>query len=84
MSIGPCVQFVEFEGVFWLSPGTWKKVVYDGKPHVRFCCPNGHTAFLQHYIDEEGKVEPSVKCPVEGCGFHNWIQLVGWKGWDNE
>lgn len=42
-------------------------------------CPNcGRQCFLNHEIAEDGTVNPSVICPFAGCGFHDWITLVGW------
>lgn len=31
-------------------------------------CPNGHISILNHDIDINGKITPSVQCPK--CNFH--------------
>lgn len=45
---------------------------------ARIVCANGHLGMLDHSIDDDGTVKPSVVCMEEGCNFHEWIQLVGW------
>jgi len=46
---------------------------------ANFTCPNGHAGYLgDHTIAPDGTVSPSVVCPVEGCGFHDFIRLAGW------
>jgi hypothetical protein len=44
-------------------------------------CPKGHTFRLSgdvHSVAADGKVHPSYVCPAAGCGFHEWVRLVGW------
>jgi hypothetical protein len=65
-------------------PGTWKGLkpgsVPGGKRSATFTCTNGHTCtLLIHTIADDGTVTPSVVCPYEGCGFHEFIQLEGWQ-----
>lgn len=60
-------------------------------PFVLHECPNGHVGTLRHLhsgqghaIAADGTVSPSVVCSypvegVEGCGFHDFIQLEGWE-----
>ena len=62
--------------------GTWHR---DGAPDnilaVSVACPAcGKIAGLEdHKIDVTGEVSPSVVCPREGCIFHDWVTLYGWK-----
>lgn len=53
-------------------------------------CPAGHVNTLwsrrqgdrdssHHTIADDGTVSPSVVCPREGCSFHEFIRLDGWK-----
>lgn len=50
--------------------------------HTMIECPDcGNVATLDdHKIAGNGKVEPSVVCPEEGCGFHEFVTLEGWAG----
>lgn len=62
-----------------LKPGTWKGGQTPTGQTALFCCPNGHIGSLtDHEIGPDGKVTPSVVCPHDGCGFHEFIQLEGW------
>jgi hypothetical protein len=52
---------------------------------VLFECPNGHVGTLRHlhsgnghHINDRGSVQPSVVCPHEGCGFHEFVRLEDW------
>lgn len=59
-------------------PGTWKGLKTSTGRSASFTCPNGHTASLvDHTINPDGRVEPSVVCPYEDCQFHEYIQLAG-------
>lgn len=44
-------------------------------------CPGGHSLFLgeTHKILSDGQVMPSLVCGVEGCGFHEFVRLMGWE-----
>lgn len=63
-----------------LKPGTWKGGWMQGhKPNALVCCPNGHIASLtDHEIKADGTVWPSLVCPYDGCGFHEFVRLEGW------
>ena len=42
-------------------------------------CANGHGLTLRsHAIDAMGVVSPSVVCPIQGCSFHEFVELDGW------
>lgn len=62
-------------------PGTWRGGKTPKGRTALFCCPKcGKPASLSgHTIMEDGTVNPSVVCPTEGCAFHEFIQLEGWK-----
>lgn len=36
-------------------------------------------AILDHDIEADGRVKPSVVCPFEGCGFHEFVTLLDWE-----
>lgn len=39
-------------------------------------CPNEHyLGIVNHNIDPDGTVTPSVVCPIKGCTFHEFIKL---------
>ncbi len=62
--------------------GTWKGLrLAAGKCSAGFTCPRcGLTGSLaDHEIRPDGTVSPSVVCPGEGCDFHAFIRLGGWK-----
>ena len=63
----------------WPKPGQYRRVVSDGQVTARLCCPKCHyQAVLDHEIDAEGRVTPSVECP-DGCGYHETgVVLEGW------
>jgi hypothetical protein len=39
-------------------------------------CERG--AALDHSIDSQGVVKPSVVCPYDDCTFHAFVTLEGW------
>lgn len=65
-------------------PFTWRIYRYNGT--VLDCSPvivdqNCHYLSIhKHTILDDGTVQPSVGCPVQGCGFHEFIKLEGWNG----
>lgn len=63
--------------------GKWRPVVLDGENVAQLRCPTcGQTAYLDsvsgHSIDADGFVQPSVVCPTDGCGFHEFVKLGEW------
>ncbi len=69
-----------------VSGGGWHHVMMreskDGpaKAVPRIYCPKcGNEGLLDHDIDTEGRVTPSLVCPHDGCDFHDHIQLMGWE-----
>ena len=58
------------------SPGCWWPLLPNG---TLVTCPScGATAALDHTVDDEGNVSPSLVCPADGCGFHEFVRLEGW------
>ncbi len=64
-----------------LTPGTWQGATLpDGTRRALLACTRGHIASLSsHEIAADGTVTPSVVCPEDGCDFHEFVQLEGWK-----
>jgi len=63
-----------------LIPKTWRKLLSGEKISASIVCPNGHYGVLiDHDIGSDGTVSPSVVCPEEGCKFHDYVKLLGWK-----
>lgn len=52
------------------------------RDYIVLVCPDGHEMglvggpFDKHQLDETGLVDHSVKCPAEGCRFHQIIKLL--------
>lgn len=62
------------------QPLTYRIAVWgDGRRVAYFFDTKGHGLALEkHAIADDGTVTPSVVCPIEGCGFHEWVKLEGW------
>ncbi len=59
---------------------TWKPLQTPAGKSADYTCPNGHVGELtDHTIAKDGTVSPSVVCPRGGCGFHDYIRLIGWR-----
>lgn len=62
-----------------LRPSWWGGESPGNKRTALMRCPNGHIAsLLDHVIDKDGFVNPSVNCPEGSCSFHNHVRLIGW------
>lgn len=63
------------------EPGTWKGVRSDNERGASFTCPECSRtgSLIDHEINESGEVRPSVVCPSDGCSFHEFVKLEGWK-----
>lgn len=61
--------------------GVWSSCMDAGKRKAVISCPLcGGVSFLGHEIAEDGTVAPSVvHDPEDGCTFHEFVQLKGWK-----
>lgn len=60
--------------------GTYIKKTINGQLSAVLCC-NGCgkcVSISNHRISNDGEVNPSVVCTVEGCNYHKWVQLVNW------
>lgn len=60
---------------FPTEPLTWKRLGGD----LAAVCENGHFAFLDHDVDDEGYVTPSLECPEPDCDWHVYALLVDWQ-----
>lgn len=64
------------------QPLSWRPVSLDDTATASFVCSNGHEGVLSdHSIDTFGEVSPSVVCSTEGCGFHDFLSLSGWRAY---
>lgn len=55
--------------------GTW----WTWRDRVFIRCPKcEHVAGLQHGIEKDGMVSPSLDCPTTDCSFHEFVILEGW------
>jgi len=64
---------------FLIKKENWRKVNFDGKNTARVKCPKcGIEGLLNHEVDKEGNVNPSVVCGMK-CGFHSMVKLEGWE-----
>lgn len=71
------VMMVEGNPLF--GKGLWTRTKVNDVTIVRVSCPGcGLAAALDHEIDDDGIVNPSLQCPT--CGYHDWIKLGGWSG----
>lgn len=58
----------------------WRPLMDGGKKSATMTCQHGHVASLvDHTIDANGVVSPSVVCPDDGCPFHTHVKLDGWQ-----
>lgn len=61
--------------------GGWHHVILDGRPVPVMYCPKclrgGH--LTDHAIGGDGTISPSVRCPHEGCDFHDNVRLEDWE-----
>ncbi len=59
------------------APGTWWWTKGERAPTIS--CPGCQgLGQLDHVVEADGKVDPSLACPKEECGFHEKIRLLGW------
>jgi len=60
--------------------GVWKRNFGVERKIACVSCPVCGTvsALIDHKIDSDGFVTPSIICPR--CGFHENIRLLDWKG----
>jgi hypothetical protein len=67
------------EGPTSLKRGEWRRS-NRGQVGVIVCCPLCQClGILDHEIDAQGNVTPSVQCPSATCAFHeNGCRLEGW------
>lgn len=58
----------------YISKKNWKKF---GSSVIVTCPQCKKKAALDHTIEEDGDVNPSLICPF--CGYHKFIKLEGWE-----
>lgn len=57
----------------------WALVTRAGKETATVTCPKcGNNYELDHEIDDQGVVTPSLDCPTKDCDFHDHVVLSGW------
>lgn len=72
-----------------VNPGEWHKpepltwhLEHGNVPGTMLpvmVCDQGHESTIRtHSVGAGGIVRPSSVCPVDGCGFHQWVKLEGW------
>lgn len=60
------------------AAGTWWNTT--GSSIVVRCPQCSKIAVVgSHEVAIDGTVTPSLVCPTEGCGFHEWVKLEEWK-----
>ena len=68
-----------------MKPGEWRLMEHQIIPattrSAMVCCPGcGRIgSLLDHTIDPDGSVTPSLDCPFEQCDFHEFVKLADWK-----
>ncbi len=69
------IQSTRRDGV--MRKGEW----HQQATGVVVCCPGcGHiVALLDHTIDPDGSVYPSLVCPFDICDFHEFVKLADWR-----
>jgi hypothetical protein len=70
------------KGTLPLKKGEWT-YIHRGtgqKPSAEICCPDCGRggSLLSHDINDDGIITPSLVCPHDDCGYHEWGILKGW------
>jgi hypothetical protein len=59
----------------------WREWNHEGKNYIFVTCPGCGTEYrLDHDINVQGVINPSLECPGTNCNFHDTAVLVGWPG----
>lgn len=63
-----------------LAPGHWRVWGLNKRnPIVFVTCPTcGSLALLDHWVEPDGKLRPSLQCPKEGCFHEDGVRLEDW------
>ena len=63
-----------------LPPGQWRvHDLDDPNPSVFVSCPKcGLLGILNHWIEPDGKIRPSLECPVKECFHEDGVILADW------
>ena len=62
-----------------IQPGPWWRWddLAAGGPRVEVKAPCGHIGLLDHEVQPDGTVTPSLDCPR--CSFHDHVRLLEWR-----
>lgn len=65
---------------FLYDPLTWRPLrVSERKWSATVVCGNGHHGRIdEREISADGTVTLTMVCLVTGCGWHEFVKLVGW------
>lgn len=55
--------------------GTWRRM---GRRVFITCGQCGAIGQIDHEVDDQGNVNPSLVCPDDACNWHVWGALEGW------
>lgn len=76
----PTITFERCDNWDDLKPGQWTPTKTSAGPSAVISCPRcGMHGELDHTVAADGAVDPSLVCPAQGCGFHEWGRLAGWR-----
>lgn len=58
-----------------IGPGSWRRT---GSLVIVTCGQCGAVAPIDHVVDDDGNVSPSLVCPDDACNWHVWATLERW------
>lgn len=67
------------EGPCWLPCHPRTRAQFKAE---MICASNHRLVLTGHRIAADGGVYPSVVCQAPGCGYHEYVRLLGWDGGD--
>jgi hypothetical protein len=67
------------EGPCWLPCHPRTRAQFKAE---MICDSNHRLVLTGHRIAADGGVYPSVVCQAPGCGYHEYVRLLGWDGGD--
>lgn len=67
--------------VYAVPADRWR-ITKGQPPRIVAKCPGcGIEGELDHAVDAQGVVTPSLECQNGPCNFHEMVRLDGWPGW---
>ena len=79
LTIAMCIISVEDMSGPVIGSDRWKIVKRDGREIVKVKCPNcNQWAALDHTIEPDGTIKPSLQCDEDQCGYHEHAKLEKW------